>query len=179
LLTDRCMCRSSLEPEHACCSWWPQPRHHAAALPHPNQNHTLMSTVLQPTAEIRRCNPALTTCTVVPSRSRHKSGRTPLRRRIYLSGKRRENWKRESGELTVDLRWEKGNDERLAINLGEEKEEMGWHTVGLGVEKRKVGVVHRRQKIMTRKRNVDGNVCGGRPSEVSQNKLQQTKNSCP
>jgi hypothetical protein len=48
-------------------------------------------------------------CTVVASRSRDTSRRTPLRHRIYLSRKMiREDWRRESGKFFVDLRREKG-----------------------------------------------------------------------
>jgi hypothetical protein len=59
------------------------------------------------------------------------------------------------------------------------REKWGWHAVDLGVEMGEVGAVHRREKEMRRKMNRDANGFGGGPPEVSQNKLEWTKNLGP
>jgi hypothetical protein len=103
----------SCSPINACAgppqntssaSWQPQPRHHPTAPPHPDRNRILTLSMLPRTAEIRCRSPALTMRTVVASKSRDRSRRTPLCHRIYLSRNRiREDWSRESGKFVADL----------------------------------------------------------------------------
>jgi hypothetical protein len=45
---------------------------------------------------------------------------------VYHSGnRRREDWRRESGELAIDLRHEKGKEGRFTVNLGAGMGEVG------------------------------------------------------